>query len=284
MSKIGLLASFEGLHRRDGYYALEAMRLALTELTPATVAVIPLAIDVGDNPAQAQRAAAKLLLDRSLDALIGPYQPEQIQAIQPLLATNDVFWLAPTFINQEQGFTPDIKVWLRALITTVAEEADQQGGERLVLAGWRPAEPTLGKLDWLETMTIPITVADDPAAVHATDAVLWLGAPEDAVAYFTVLRQTQPALPFWLAFQGDSLIFAERATVTGPVYWTIWLDEGYAQWSQQHPSLPPSAYLTYQATKQALKTSVIKQSASTSLSWRAHTFTIKEDGTLEEKR
>ena len=61
VAKIGLIAPFEGLHRRSGYAALAAMRQAIVETPAGATGIIPLALDDagdGDQVAPAQSAAA----------------------------------------------------------------------------------------------------------------------------------------------------------------------------------------------------------------------------------
>src|SRR5688500_13064399 len=68
--KIGLIAPFEGLYRQSGYTALDAMRQAMAECTPPGMDVLPLALDDSGDPARAQRAAQKLLIDPSVGAIV----------------------------------------------------------------------------------------------------------------------------------------------------------------------------------------------------------------------
>ena len=70
--KVGLLAPFEGLHRRSGYAALAAVRAAVADFPYAEAGVLPLALDDGGQPQGAQRAAQKLLADGRVAAVVGP--------------------------------------------------------------------------------------------------------------------------------------------------------------------------------------------------------------------
>src|SRR3954452_7384256 len=79
--KIGLIAPFEGLYRQSGYDALEAMRQAMADCTPAGVDVLPLALDDSGDPAQAQRAAQKMLVDPAVRAVVGPLLLNDVPAV-----------------------------------------------------------------------------------------------------------------------------------------------------------------------------------------------------------
>lgn len=75
VTKIGLIAPFEGLYRESGYSALATMRGALADAGAAELAILPLALDDGDDPLQARRTAQKLRADPTVAAVIGPLTP-----------------------------------------------------------------------------------------------------------------------------------------------------------------------------------------------------------------
>ncbi|MCB0083601.1 MAG: ABC transporter substrate-binding protein, partial [Caldilineaceae bacterium] len=158
MIKIGLLASFEGLQRRSGYEALAVMRMALDQVTQADRAVIPLAMDAGADVAEAQRAARKMLRDPAVKAVVGPYDPELIEAIRPIMAERQIPWFLPFELDPAVGMASAVAPsrWAQALLDAVATAARQQGHDRLVLAGdsagWPPEEE-------LAKMETPLPVA-----------------------------------------------------------------------------------------------------------------------------
>ena len=81
--KIGVLAPFEGLHRRSGYAALEAVRAAIADFSNVDAGILPLALDDGDQPQQAVRSAQKLLADPRVAAVVGPLSPDLGAAVEP---------------------------------------------------------------------------------------------------------------------------------------------------------------------------------------------------------
>ena len=85
--EIGVLAPFEGLHRRSGYAALDAVRAAIADFPYADAGILPLALDDGARPAQAVRSAQKLLVDPRVKAVVGPLTPELGDAIAPISAS-----------------------------------------------------------------------------------------------------------------------------------------------------------------------------------------------------
>jgi len=265
--KIGLLGSFEGLYRRNGYEALHAMRLALGEAAAQEsehpIAVIPLAMDSGRNGEEARRVVQKLLLDPALKAIIGPYDPVLIEAIRPLIEAQHVPWFLPFAIDPAAGMekaSPSTQ-WAEAMIRAVARVALEQGQRRLVLtgnsAGW-PKATVLTKID----TTMPVVVlnsldaTEDASSLTADDALLWLGDVASGAAYLEELRLFYPDMPFWLGPWGGDPVFVERTTSQHAVYWISWLDERYDAWQQiaisQGISPSSATYLTYRATEAAL--------------------------------
>lgn len=273
--KIGLLAPFEGLHRRSGYSALTAMRQAIMELAPGEVAIMPLAVDDAADPAQVERAARKLLQDPDVHALVGPYSPFLAQRIESLLTSHEVAWWLPFAITPSDGFVipAQQRAWAEPLLLAAVEEAVALGCQRLLLAGWTPGWPTI-TAEQQPTFAVPVLVNEQVSAVASTDAVFWLGAPEAGAAYLTSLRATHPNVPFLLGPQADDPIFAEYTQSRGPVYLLFWIDDGYAQWQQQN-TLPPTAYLTYRATQQAIG-QLLGQPAPQLPAWRIEVMPINE--------
>ena len=86
--KIGLVAPFEGRHRAIGYDALYAARLAVREINAAggiggyRVALV--ALDDRGDAQLARDAAASLVVDPSVVAVVGHYLPETTGAARPI--------------------------------------------------------------------------------------------------------------------------------------------------------------------------------------------------------
>ena len=271
--KIGLLAPFEGLQRRSGYVALTAMRQAIADSTPANVAIMPLAVDSGADPAAAERAARKLLQDEAVQAIVGPYTPFLMQSIQPLMTSTGLPWLVPFVVTPTNGFvTPDADSdWALPLLTAATEAATTLGSQRLMIAGWTPVTATAAQTRF----ALPL-VMDTITAIQATDAVFWLGNAKDGAAYFTALRNRFPAVPFLLAPYADDPIFSEQTAISGPVYVLYWQDDGYGQWRTRYPDQPPVAYLTYRATQIAIAQK-LGQPTRANPSWRLARVAVSGD-------
>lgn len=274
--KIGLLAPFEGLHRRSGYSALTAMRQAIAEMAPAEVAMMPLALDDAADPAQVERAARKLLQDPDVRALIGPYSPFLAQRIELLVTAHELAWWLPFAVTPAEGFVVPVQqpAWAEPLLAAAAEEAAVLGCQRLIVAGWTPGWPTV-TAEQQTAFAIPVLLNEQVSAVAATDAVFWLGPPETGAAYLTSLRAAHPDVPLLLGPQADDPIFAEYTQISGPVYLLFWIDDGYAQWRQQN-ALPPTAYLTYRATQQAIG-QLLGQPAPQPPAWRIEIMPLRKE-------
>jgi len=287
MIKIGLMAPFEGLYRRTGYEALAAMRSALTETPIVGVDLLPLALDNSVDP---QRAAQKLLADKRVRAVVGPQTPELFAQIGPFVDSTGVVWVTPYAIDPATGqfVNPATdETWATDLVVAVAHAAQNQGNRRFVLAGWTPGWPQHSVAEWAERTGVPVVITNETNAVHATDAVFWMGNAADGADYLARLRPMQPAVPFWLGPQGGDPVFAERMTTPyGPVYWATWLGEDYAQWAANHTPATPTAYLVYQATRQAIvdlaasgtdRSSNLPMLASAP-QWRVQFFSLGQNG------
>lgn len=260
--KIGLIAPFEGLYRESGYAALEAMRQALADCTPAGIDVLPVALDDSGDPAKAQRAAQKLLADPSVRAIVGPLLLESVPAVATVITpTAAIPWYIPPLVNPEGGFgDPANAGWLTAQVEYVAANAP---ADHVLLLGL-PRE-------WqLEVHTsVSTTRVDNPdtalAILQETGtedvALLWLGKPDTGARWLSKLQDFAPQVDFWLADQAGIAIFAAHAASHSPNWersrWLIWTDVEYNQWSQPDgPAIQPSnatRYLTYRATCAALQ-------------------------------
>jgi hypothetical protein len=273
--KIGLLAPVEGLHRQQGYAALTAMRQAIADYAPTTVAIMPLALDNAADPSQTERAVRKLLQDSSVRAVVGPDNPLLVGPVQRLLADRGIPWLMPLALDPARGFVPPDRdgAWALPLLAATAATAQQAGQQRLVLAGWTPGWPQLPEQQLRSAFTLPLVLSDEVTVVQPTDAVVWLGSPEAGALYFAALRTLHPALPFFLGPQADSPIFSEHVQISGPVYLLFWVDDGYEQWRVRAEGQPPTAYLTYRATQQAIALS-IGQAWPQSQGWRLQVVAV----------
>lgn len=280
--KIGLLAPFEGLHRRTGYAALTAMRLAIQE-TPSTVALIPLALDEGADAQHVRRSTQKLLLATEVGALIGPVTPARLDAVRAALPQPSPPWYLPFAPSHPavSSLPAPNQEWLMPLLRAVASAEAARGAQRLVVAG--------GDAEWSSTtavasgLALPLLHSEQLDQVGAGDAIFWLGSPEAGAAYFQALRRRPIDVPFWLGPQGDDPVFAEQAALTDAVSFITWLDDGYLAWSQTHGISSPRAYLTYRATVQAI-TRINHRKSPTVPTWRIAHFTIQPDGSSQFER
>jgi len=279
--KIGLLAPFEGLHRRTGYAALAAMRLAIAE-TPSTVAVLPLALDEGANAQQAQRAVKKLLVSTDVGAVIGPISPSLFPAVAELQPQPAFPWYVPFAPAQADASALSLpaQAWLAPLLRAVAIAEATRGTQRLVVAGGADG-PVITSVP--PAFALPLLHSEEVEQVRAGDAIFWLGSPEAAAIYLQALRMRTSAVPFWLGPQGDDPVFAEQAALTHAVSLVTWLDDDYLAWSQSHAITSPRAYLTYRATVQAI-TQINDRTSPTVPTWRIAHFTIQPDGSSQFER
>ena len=244
--KIGLLAPFEGLYRQSGYEALAAMRAALADHQPSNVEVLPLALDTSADPEQARRAAAKLLRDDSVVAVIGPLQSPQVAAAAELIAGSEVDWHLPLAPRPPDGE--------KALFAAMLAQID---GLHIVQAGpdarW-PAQSAdkITAVPANDTSTAPL------------DGVLWGGGAHEGAAFLTRLRTHNPTVPFWTTgIGGDPVFFLLLSEYLdeeslGPVYWGIALDgstseEQFLEWTANHQPSSPAAFAVYLATQRALE-------------------------------
>jgi hypothetical protein len=261
--KIGLIAPFEGLYRDSGYAALAAMRQALDECTPPGVDVLPLALDDSGDPAQAQRAAKKLLVDPAVHAVVGPLLLDAVPAVATVMAqateeregaraSNYPTWLNPLLIAPIGGFAePSADAWLEAQLEYVAAITTPT---RILLvglsAGW-PLEVNAG---------LPVVRIDDPAealdAVAEGDTVVWLGRPDEGARWLTTLHAQHVSVDFWLVDQAGIDIFTALTPDLQAIHWLVWTDVEYNSWLQSATSVTQPndlmRYRIYRATCTAL--------------------------------
>jgi hypothetical protein len=278
--KIGLIAPFEGLYRESGYAALAAMRQAIDECTPDGMDVIPVALDDSGDPAEAQRAAQKLLVDPAVRAIIGPLLLDSVPAATAVMTQSaEIPWLIPPVVAPEGGFaSPQTSAWLEAQVDFVATETS---APRILLLGlsneWElplnVSVPVI-RIDHLESAL---------TTVEAGDVVLWLGRPDVGARWFAALRSQQPDVDFWLANQSGMEIFVAHATDLQGAHWLVWTDVNYNRWSQStalatqtatDTSFDGTPYLTYRATCSALASLVDGPSGAT-VTWDLHSRIIE---------
>ena len=290
--KIGLIAPFEGLHRRAGYEALGAMRAAIADseavIQAAGVDVLPLALDDSNLPVRAYDAANKLLMDPSVGAIIGPLTPSTVQAAADVIAPRNVLWLAPFAVAEHGGFidlgrasnakeASTEPFWIAEMVHRM--RAEMPGIQRILIAGWSPNGTFLDAEAMARLTPLPVPVIADATttqmAIQATDAVLWLGDVAAAATFLANLRKQQPNVPLWIGGQGHNPLFYELTTALnegqGPVYWIAWIDDEYIAWSASHEPATLSAYLVYRATEQAIRMTV-KQPWVESTGWQLQVF------------
>lgn len=274
--KIGLIAPFEGLYRRTGYDALSAMRAAISA-SRSSLDLLPLALDDSNDSLRAHRTAQKLLLDQQVRAVIGPVTSATIASVAGVIEQTPVLWLAPGMVTSE-GFMPPRahQTALIELIRAVTPVMRQQGAQRLALAGWPGQTPF--SLD--SKIELPGVFVTQPAEVAATDAVFWLGDAVAGATFLTQLRQTQPAVPFWLGLQGEDPVFTAFTAVRTGIYWAAWADSGYDQWAQTHSPATLLAYQVYLATQQAIA-QFADPSEQSQGSWSIRLFVLQSDGSSQ---
>lgn len=272
--KIGVLAPFEGLHRRTGYAALDAVRAAIDDFPYEAAGILPLALDDGGRPAQAARSAQKLLVDPRLKAVVGPLTPELGAAVAPISASSPISWFTP--------YTMGGQDWAAGLVRAAAELARQQGAQGLVLAGWTAGWPSLDAEQWTEIGGLPVRLDDRPSGVGGDEAVFWLGSAEDGAAYLAQLRKQQPTAVFVLGPAGEDPVFAERveASLAGfaNVYWTTWTDNGYTEWTTNHSSRSPYAYIVYRAALAALQAATAHSQSTPPATWFVQLYRYDDQG------
>jgi hypothetical protein len=283
--KIGLIAPFEGLYRESGYAALGAMRQALADCTPSGLEVMPLALDDSGDPAQAQRAAQKLLVDPTVAAVIGPLLLDAVPAVTAVMTqASDIPWLVPALVAPAGGFAPpQAASWQSWLESQVEYIATNTPTTRILLLGL-PAE-------WPFEMSarVPVLRIDEldraVTTLEAGDAILWVGRPDVGARWLSALRLQQPKVAFWLAEQGGIDIFAAHTTDLDATYWLVWTDHHYNQWLQAAaPAAQPNDfthYLTYRATCVALS-NLADSPSTTAAVWQLQRWPIEHPNADDE--
>jgi hypothetical protein len=272
VAKVGLLAPFEGLYRRTGYLALDAMRLALADQPAGAVDLLPLALDDTADPV---RSAQKLLADAGVQAVIGPFSWAQVSEVQT--AFDATIWVVPFAVNPVGGFMTGAAgaEWLRPLIVAAAEMSLALEGERLLIIGWPPAWSADPLIEW--STAVPVVVTDALTGVAPADAVLHLGTPAVAAADLAQLRTVAPDVPFLLGPSGDDPIFAEHSATLDRVFWLGWSDAGYGAWAATHQPSTPLAYGVYRATLETVA-AAMNTTPPAAHPWQAQWFVFDTQG------
>ncbi len=257
VTKVGLIAPFEGLYRQTGYAALDAVRLAIADCAPANVDVIPLALDDSAQPEAAARSAQKLLADPAVTAVIGPYSLDTIVAVAPHMAGSAAAWVVPTAVDAYGAFaTPGANLdWLSDLLLDVATIAAAEGARAMHVGGVPDAwESSVRAAVSSVSPPIPITIVPagaDFSEIGPDGVLLWLGQPHLGARAALRLHDTQPAATFWLGPQGDDPVFTAHNTAPDSHYWGTWVTPQYNRAVQPAPGTL-TAHLTYAATCHAL--------------------------------
>ncbi len=255
IAKIGLIAPFEGLHRRSGYEALAAMRLAIADAGVVGIDFIPLALDDSSNP---QRTAQKMRADPSLRAIIGPLTPLAMNQVTSLFsatnASQEIPWLVPFVVSPAGGFADPRhdQSWALGLIQAVADSVRSQGGAQLVIAGLTAGWPGLSAAEWSAKLGIKITLTDEPSAVPSGATVFWLGGADTGASFINELQMLDSTAEVWLGPAGGDPVFSELAQLRKPVNWATWSQSEYNDNALTHPTLTLTSYLVYRATLQAI--------------------------------
>jgi hypothetical protein len=272
VAKIGLLAPFEGLYRRTGYLALDAMRMALADQPVGPIDLLPLALDDTLDPV---RSAQKLLADGSVRAVVGPFSWAHISQVQPIFAATP--WVVPFAVDPAGGFVGGAAGadWLHPLILAAAEMALTLQCDRLLIIGWPPAWRADLLAEW--STAVPVVTTNTLATIEPADAVLHLGAPAMAAADLAELRTIAPAVPFLLGPQGEDPVFTEQSSMLDQVFWLGWIDSAYEAWAATHQPSTPLAYGVYRATAEAVA-AAIDAPPPTNDPWQAQWFAFDAQG------
>lgn len=280
VAKIGLIAPFEGLHRRTGYAALAAMRQAIVETPAGATGIIPLALDDSADPVRAQRAAEKLLSDPQVSAVVGPLTPALTASISDTLAAATLPWFAPYAVNPTGGFV-DPRVeddWAAGLAVAVGAAVQAQGATALVLAGDAQGWPAWDEATWTAIAGLPVRrLASDAGAANTLspqDAIFWLGAADAAAAFLNTLPTALSGVPIWLGPAGDDPLLTEHTKIDSKLYWLTWSNVHYNNWAATHTPSTPSAFLADQATRAAIE-AVTGVAASDAAPWHVVLFEVK---------
>ncbi len=277
IARVGLLAPFEGLHRRAGYAALDAVRRVLAD-APAPPGLIPLALDTSLD---APRAAQKLLATSGLIAVVGPILPTDGFAAAPVLgaqAEGAQRWTAPYALTEAGFVRPDDPAWALALVQATAGFAQQQGAARLAVAGWPEQAPALEPLAREGFAPLPAIQLLSPDALRPDDALLWLGSAPDGARFVAAARARLPELPLWLGswLAADPVLVEHLHAAAVPldsIFAVGWRREADAPDAAERPGAAFTDTLLEQATRAALTGAPAGASA-----WRPAAYRLQAAG------
>lgn len=276
--KIGLIAPFEGLYRRTGYEALAAMRQAIAHVSPHTIAVVPLALDDSATPERAQRAAQKLQVDPQVRAIVGPLTPALTAAVADVLGDAERPWIVPYAVNPEGGFASPVHAtaWAEGLIAAVGAAVQRQGADALAMAGDASGWPAWDETRWSAITGLPTRfLHDDGASLQPGEAIVWLGAADEAAAFLNAMSDRGEDILFWLGPAGGDPVLAERLQIDSKLYWLTWANLHYTEPKAETDRWMPSTRLVYEATRAALK-AITGTGAPPAPSWHIEMFVLKD--------
>lgn len=252
--KIGLLAPFEGLYRRNGYEALEAMRAAIAETPQNGFDILPLALD---DSIDARRSAEKMIADPTVKAIVGPLTPQSWALTKETVADVNLPWIAPFAIGIDGGFgAPNgDNASTTLFLQTIARTIQKSGRQQLVIGGL-PVAIDL-QLDWsrltdLDIKLLDLNVESADKIVSGDAAVLWLGDAAKGAQFANEIWGEFPDIVFWTGTQGADPVFVERLTQPKAYYWAGWSNENYDSWKATHQPSSLAAYHSYLATQSAI--------------------------------
>ena len=289
VAKIGLIAPFEGLHRRSGYEALAAMRQAIADAPITPIGFIPLALDDSADPTLTRRAAEKLLVDHQVKAVVGPLAPALAAASGDLLGHGGVAWFAPFAIAPAGGFTAPLnnEAWASGLAAAVGAAVQKQGATTLWLAGERSGWPAWDEARWSAVTGLPARFlgrdAAAVAALTANDAIFWLGSSDAAAAFLNTHSALRVDTLFWLGMAGGDPILSEHLEIDRKLYWLTWSSLQYTDWAAHHEPSTPSAFLVYQATRAAID-AITGAAPAAATAWQVVLFEVEGGISLQSMR
>jgi hypothetical protein len=174
---------------------------------------------------------------------------------------------------------------MEELVVAMAAAAREQGATRVVIAGWTPGWPAHERQTWQALLQVPVVLSDEPDAVAATDAVLWLGTAADGAAYLRQLRTANRDAAFWLGPAGADPVFVEHADSLDDVYWATWLDAAYEDWRRE-TQMSTAAYLVYWSTRWAVRAAIAAEGIAVPMDemdrateWRVYLWRFSAEGT-----
>lgn len=288
--KIGLLAPFEGLSRRNGYEALAAMHAAIGDAAPQGIDLLPLALDDSADPV---RAAQKMLADPTLKAVVGPLTIEGVEATRALFGNTDLPRFAPFAVAPAGGFADPTQNsdWVTGLIQTIARTVQKDGKTQLFLAGWIDGLPDYSEQEWTELINIDIKLLSSFERIDGkilnqellrenfftrSSAIVWLGSAEQGARFASELWKINPEITIWTGAQGGDPIFGERLEERGALYWATWSNPGYEQWAATHQPASPATYLVYLATRAAIVSIQTPNREVAEMPWAVRCFRVDD--------